>query len=434
MRESGKVTGSHRDSPSGEAPGGVKPANSLRGRGKGACPPAREPKLRILDSTLREGEQTPGVYFDVHIKRAIAQLLAEIGIDIIEAGHPAVSPEIEKAVRQVAGLRLPALVGAHARSLDADVDLALACGVQFLGIFFCVSDERLSDRAWSLAEASARIAEVIRKAKQKRPDLMVRYTPEDAVRSPFENVLAAAYAACEAGADVISVADTTGFMIPGTERSMYDYVARLCEGLGERGYEPTIAVHCHNDRGLALANALDGYRAGARTIDASVLGLGERAGIVDLATLLAVLASDFGEDGRWQLDMLPELYRLVAEYARVPVPAVFPVTGKNAFTHCAGVHTQAALRNPLHYQSLDPALVGRASEIALDHMSGLAALRFSLARIGRLDVADEQARRILARVKEVGQTGRTVGLHELELIARSLDDGETVPAALREAS
>jgi 2-isopropylmalate synthase len=412
----------------------VKTAISLHGRGQGGNPPPSQPRLRILDSTLREGEQTPGVYFDVHIKRAIAQLLAEIGIDVIEAGHPAVSPEIEKAVRQVAGLRLPALVGAHARSLDGDVDLALACGVQFLGIFFCVSDERLSDRAWSLAEASARIAQVIRRAKARRPDLMVRYTPEDAVRSPFENVVSAAAAACEAGADVISVADTTGFMIPGTARSMYDYVARLREALGEKGFEPIVAVHCHNDRGLALANALDGYRAGARIIDASVLGLGERAGIVDLATLLAVLAADFDLDGRWELDKLPELYRLVAEYARVPVPAVFPVTGRNAFTHCAGVHTQAALRNPLHYQSLDPALVGRTSEIALDHMSGLAALRFSLARIGRLDVADEQARRILARVKEVGQTGRTVGLHELELIARSLEDEEAVPAALREAS
>jgi 2-isopropylmalate synthase len=392
-----------------------------------------EARLRILDSTLREGEQTPGVYFDVHIKREIAQELAEIGVDIVEAGHPAVSPEIEKAVRQIAGMRLPVTVGAHARSLDADVDLAIDCGVQFLGIFFCVSDERLSDRSWSLEEASARIAAVIRRVKARRPGLTVRYTPEDAVRSPFENVVTAASAACAAGADVISVADTTGFMIPGTRRSMYDYVARLRDALGERGHVPVIAVHCHNDRGLALANALDGYRAGARIIDATVLGLGERAGLVDLATLLAVLASDFGEDGRWDLTKLPELYRLVSEYARVPVPASFPVTGRNAFTHCAGVHTQAALRNPLHYQSLDPALVGRSSEIALDHMSGLAALKFSLARIGRLDVGDDLARRILSRVKEVGQTGRTVGLHELEMIARELDE-EQPPSALRAAS
>ena len=381
--------------------------------------------LRILDSTLREGEQTPGVCFDLHIKMAIAELLSEIGVDVIEAGHPAVTAEIHQAVRMIAGRGLRPLVGAHARSLEADVEMALECGVGFLGIFYCVSEERLADRASDLGEAIARIVAVIRMAKSRNPSLVVRYTPEDAVRSPFANVLAAAAAACEAGADVISIADTTGFMIPGTSRSLYDYVARLRDELGARGLAPQIAVHCHNDRGLALANALDAMRAGANIIDASVLGLGERAGIVDLGTLLAVLASDFGYEGRWQLQRLPELYRLVSQYARVPVPVNLPVTGRNAFTHCAGVHTQAAIRNPLHYQSLDPALVGRESEIALDHMAGMAALRFSLARIGYEGMPDDLARVVLARVKEVGTSGRTVDLEELRYVVLAVLEHET---------
>jgi 2-isopropylmalate synthase len=133
--------------------------------------------LRILDSTLREGEQTPGVYFDVHIKLAIAELLGEIGVDIIEAGHPAVTEEIHQAVRQIAGRGLRPMIGAHARSLEQDVDTAIACGVGFLGIFYCVSDTRLSDRATKLDDAVARIAAVIRKAKAARPELVVRYTP-----------------------------------------------------------------------------------------------------------------------------------------------------------------------------------------------------------------------------------------------------------------
>ncbi len=381
--------------------------------------------LHILDSTLREGEQTPGVCFDLHIKMAIAELLAEIGLDIIEAGHPAVTEEIHQAVRMIAGRGLRPLVGAHARSLEADVEMALECGVGFLGIFYCVSEERLADRASDLGEAIARIAAVIRMAKSRKPGLVVRYTPEDAVRSPFANVLAAAVAACEAGADVISIADTTGFMIPGTSRSLYDYVARLRDELGARGLAPQIAVHCHNDRGLALANALDAMRAGASIIDASVLGLGERAGIVDLGTLLAVLAADFGYEGRWQLQRLPELYRLVSQFAGVSVPVNLPVTGRNAFTHCAGVHTQAAIRNPLHYQSLDPALVGRESEIALDHMAGMAALRFSLARIGYEQMPDSLARLVLKRVKEVGQSGRTVGLEELRYVVLAVLEHET---------
>jgi 2-isopropylmalate synthase len=372
--------------------------------------------VRILDTTLREGEQTPGVYFDVHVKAAIAAELDAIGVDVIEAGHPAVTAGIREAVSRIAAAGLRARIGAHARSLESDVALALECGVGFLGIFYCVTEERLAERGHSLPKVVAEIARAVSLAKEGRPDLLVRYTPEDTVRAPFENVLCAAVEAVAAGADIISIADTTGCLIPGTRRNMYDTVKRLRDGLASRGAFPLIAVHCHNDRGLALANALDGYRAGADIIDASVLALGERAGLVDLATLMTVLAHDFGETAAWQLTRLPELYRLVSRFAGVSIPPTFPVTGRNAFTHCAGIHTQAALRNPLHYQSLDPAIVGRRSEIALDHMSGMAALRHSLATIGEDDLADEAARAVLARVKAVGQSGRTVDLEELGLI------------------
>ena len=378
--------------------------------------------LRILDSTLREGEQTPGVYFDSHIKDAIADLLDEIGVDIIEAGHPAVTEDIRDAVRRIANRGLKARVGAHARSVETDVSLALDCGVGFLGIFYCVSDTRLSDRSIALSDAVDRIVQMIRLAKQSRPDLVIRYTPEDAVRSPFANVLLAATEAAAAGADIISIADTTGFLIPGTENNMYETVRRLKDGLAQKGLCPAIAVHCHNDRGLALANVLDGLKAGAELIDASVLGLGERAGIVDLATLLTVLAHDFSHEGRWNLKKLPELYQLVSRYSGIPIPPTFPVTGANAFTHCAGVHTQAALRNPLHYQSLPPELVGRRAEIALDHMSGLAALQHSLDAIGVNDLPLTTVREILGKVKAVGMTGRTVSRQELGYIVRSTRD------------
>lgn len=376
--------------------------------------------VRILDTTLREGEQTPGVYFDVHVKAAIARVLDGIGVDVIEAGHPAVTPEIREAVAMIAAAGLRAKVGAHARSLDRDVETAIGCNVGFLGIFYCVSDDRMSDHGARLPDAVERITRTVRLAKERCPTVVVRYTPEDTVRSPFENVLTAAAEAVAAGADVISVADTTGCLIPGTARNMCDYVRRLRDGLAARRAFPAIAVHCHNDRGLALANALDGYRGGAEIIDASVLALGERAGLVDLATLMTVLAHDFGEGRSWDLARLPELYRLVSRFSAVAVPPVFPVMGRNAFTHCAGVHTQAALRNPLHYQSLDPAIVGRRAEIALDHMSGLASLRHCLAAIGEDDLPDGGIRDVLAKVKAVGQTGRTVDLEELGLIVHAV--------------
>ncbi len=383
--------------------------------------------VRILDTTLREGEQCPGVCFPPHIKHAVAARLDALGVDIIEAGHPAVTPHIAAAVGDLAGAGLRATVGAHARSLPRDVDQALDCGVGFIGVFYCVAEERLRLHTTTLGSAIKRVQRVIRRIKERSPQTVVRYTPEDTVRSSFANVVTTALAAVAAGADVISIADTTGHLVPGTSRNMYNYVLRLRDALRQGGHNPQLAVHCHNDRGLALANALDAIRAGADIIDCSVLGLGELAGIVDLATLLAVLAADFGHDP-YDLTVLPELYALVSAHAGVPVPVHQPVTGANAFRHCAGVHTQAALANPLHYQSLDPQLVGRRPNICLDHMSGLSALRHALADAGH--EIDEPALldSILATVKSTGQAGRTVAAAELGYIVHYCRARQTVPA------
>jgi len=372
--------------------------------------------VQILDSTLREGEQTPGVYFDPHIKLAIADMLDKIGIDFIEAGHPAVSKEIEDALKEISMIGLKAVICAHSRSLKKDVDRAIRCGVKFLGVFYCVSDERLNNVFnKKLSRAIDQIVETIRYAKEQKPDLIIRYTPEDTVRSNFKNVIEASVAAVEAGADIISIADTTGYMIPGTERNMYDYILKVKRELADHGLHPKIAVHCHNDRGLALANAIDGYRAGAEIIDASVMGLGERAGIVDLAQLLVLLKTDFNETRKWNLKLLPSLYSLVSKYSRVKIPENFPVLGKNAFTHCAGIHTHAAAHDPVHYQSLDPEIVGRRTEICLDHMAGAASVRYALRKIGE-EEDDELVRRVLERVKITGQKGRVIGLKELKYL------------------
>jgi 2-isopropylmalate synthase len=372
--------------------------------------------IDVLDSTLREGEQTPGIYFDKHIKLAIAKLLDEIGINIIETGHPAVTSEIYEAVYAVAHSNLKAIVGAHSRSHQKDVDLALECNVDFLGIFYCVSDERL-DTVFKkdLSTAVNQIAAIIHYAKERKPGLIIRYTPEDTVRSQFSNVVTAASAAVEAGADIISVADTTGYMVPGTDRSMYDYIARLKEALADRNQYPRIAVHCHNDRGFALANALDAFRAGAEIIDASVLGLGERAGIVDLGQLLVTLTCDYGIN-KWNLERLPKLYELVSLHSGVQIPINFPVTGANAFTHCAGVHTHAAAINPMHYESLHPEVVGRKRDFSLDHMSGIASVQYALNLLG-LDHLDHAiVNLVLNDIKKVGQRGKTVDLEELSHI------------------
>jgi len=371
----------------------------------------------ILDSTLREGEQTPGVCFPIHIKAAIASQLESMGIDIIEAGHPLVSNVTAAGVEAVGRQCRKSRVAAHARSREEDIDAALERGVGMIGIFYCVSDQRLRHHDITLNGAIDQICRTIRRCKEMAPQVWVRYTPEDTVRSPWNNVLEAARAACEAGADIISVADTTGAMIPGGERSMERYIQRLHNQLSKLSRPPRIAVHCHNDRGLALANALDGWRGGADIIDASVMGLGERAGIVDLATLLAVLTSDFGQENRWDLTRLPALYRMVSEFARHPVSDNAPVMGRYAFTHCAGVHTQAAMKDPTHYESLDPSRFGREREVSLDQMSGLSSVRYALEQIGFNQLDPAQLSSILQSVKEIGLTGRLVDREELRWLA-----------------
>ncbi len=383
--------------------------------------------VEILDTTLREGEQTPGVYFSEHVKLAIATQLDRVGVTFIEAGHPFVGEAIYNAIKHLTYQPLNALIGAHSRSLRKDVDLALECGAKFLGVFYCVSDYRLQNVFnKTLRSAIDQIADVIAYAKGMQPDLIVRFTPEDTVRSQFQNVIDASVTAVNAGADIISIADTTGFMIPRTEHNMYDYVKQLKESLAAKNVHPKIAVHCHNDRSLALVNAIEGFKAGAEIIDATVLGLGERAGIVDLASLLSVLSDISKDHQKWNLQELIPLYQTVSKHAQIPIPVNFPITGSNAFKHCAGVHTHAAQENPLHYQSLDPKPFGRKMEISLDHMSGLSSVRFALDHIGHGELDQELAKEVLHLVKNVGRTGRTVDPDELAMIVNWVKETQKI--------
>lgn len=372
--------------------------------------------VQILDSTFREGEQCPGVYFEKHARHSIAIMLDEIGVDFIEAGHPAIGPEAFDSVASVASISgLKAIVGAHSRSIEKDIKLALECKVGFLGVFFCVSGSRLeSVFKISLKEALSRVSESISLAKASNPKLIVRFTPEDSVRSEFSNVLAASEAALESGADIISIADTTGLMVPSTKNSMFEFVSRLRQGLEEKGFNPKIEAHCHNDRGFALANSIDAFRAGAEILDASVMGLGERAGITDLAQLLAVLCTSFGVE-KYSLGKLPQLYSAVSEASGIRMQEHYPIMGLNAFTHCAGVHTNAARANPAHYESLSPELFGRQRNIALGHMSGLSSIEWALEKIGE-SVPESLLPLILSEVKKAGSKGRIVSFEEFRQI------------------
>ncbi len=373
----------------------------------------------ILDSTLREGEQTPGVHFNVEQKLRIARLLDEFGVDFIEAGHPMVSQEIREGVQAVAHEGLHAEILAHARAVREDVDAARACDADWVGIFFSVRDKRLEEQfRKNIDQAVEIVQDAVSYAKAH--GLRVRYTPEDTVRSPWENVTRVARAAVEAGADRISVADTTGCMTP---TRMKDFVARL-----RMAVRVPLNVHCHNDLGMAVANSLAAVEAGAQLVDVTVNGLGERTGIAPLAETTTALHLNYGTENPWRLELLPELSRIVAEASRIPIHAQAPIVGDNAFRHNAGLHVAAVFVNPHHYESIPASLVGRTRSVWVDRFAGLHTLEFKCRELG-LTATPSQLEAVLRRIKAEERAGVT----DDEFRAFLTDTIVPVPVARRPA-
>ncbi len=317
--------------------------------------------VEILDSTLREGEQTPGVTFLVDEKLKIACMLDDFGVDFIEAGHPAVSPDIKRALKGVVGQGLKAKVLAHSRANRSDIDLAIDCDVEWIGLFISVLDGRLKEHFnKDLDQVCGIVSDAVSYAKAH--GLKVRYTPEDTLRSNFENVVSVSKAALEAGADRISVADTVGAALPS---KIGPFVKDLKARTGAE-----VNVHCHNDLGLALANSLAAMENGAICIDSCVNGLGERAGITDLAELTVALKVHYGMDNGWKLDMLPSLSEEVERFSGMRVASNAPIVGSNAFSHNAGLHVSAALKRPSFYEVVPAETVGRKRRFELDKFTG----------------------------------------------------------------
>lgn len=351
--------------------------------------------VQLLDSTLREGEQTPGVSFTLEQKVEIARALDDFGIDFIEAGHPAVSDEVYRATREVARLGLRAEVVAHSRALRSDIDLARKTDAQWVGIFFSVADKRLEEQfRKDIHQATRLIQDAVSYAKAH--GLKVRYTPEDTVRSDLAKVIHISQAASEAGADRIGVADTTGYMTPSR---MFQFVAALRGAIPAR---TAVGVHCHDDLGMAVANSLAAVEAGASVVDVTVNGLGERTGIAPLAEMATTLRLRGPcQDASWRLSALPGLSDLVARHSGIPVPRQAPIVGANAFTHNAGLHVAAVLLNPEHYESVPAELVGRTRRLVVDKMAGRPTVKYRLEALG-LDAGDGMVDAVLAYVKRRG--------------------------------
>jgi len=328
--------------------------------------------VQILDTTLREGEQTPGVTFKVEEKLKIAALLDDFGIDIIEVGHPRVSPDIFRGVKEIAKQGYRADILAHCRALEEDIDIARSCDVEWVGIFFCVSNQRLEQQfRLDIDKAVRLVTKAIEYAKSY--GLKVRYTPEDSVRTEYSSLLKISKAAHESGADRISIADTVGAMTP---KKIFDLFCRLKQDLDIK-----FNVHCHNDLGLATANSLSAFEAGASMIDVSVNGLGERVGIAPLSEISVALKCMYNINNNWKLEMLPEISQFVSKVSGINVPANAPIIGENAFVHNAGLHVAAVINNPGFYEVIPVDLIGKKRDFIIDKMASIETVKHKLKQL-----------------------------------------------------
>jgi 2-isopropylmalate synthase len=312
----------------------------------------RAPK--IIDATLREGQQAPGVHFDVRQSVEIAKMLEQLGVDIVECGHPSAPGEAERARAVAKAIQTPVL--AHARATIGDVDAVADVGAEWVGIFCGVNPISLRTRLGGRTLDEVRALIVGSVAHARKRGLRVRFTVEDASRTPMDTLLETYELAIRAGAHRICYSDTVGAMTPA---AMRDGVAAL------RAAFPNvdIEVHCHDDRGLALANTLAALEAGATWVSTTVNGIGERAGITDLCLLMANLQHD-SLRRICRPAALQRISRVVAAYSRMPVDRHRPVVGENAFTHSAALHLRAVKKDEMAYSWTPPSAVGRATKVA----------------------------------------------------------------------
>ena len=348
--------------------------------------------MEILDTTLREGEQTPYVNFTIDEKLHIARLLDQIGVDMIEAGDPSVSLNIATAIERIASLGLRAEIVVHSIASRPSIDKAKACGAHRVAIFYAISKIHLDAKLHKTQdEAITIITEHV--AYARGLGLKVRYTPEDATRTDFEFLVRVCNSAINAGADRISFADTLGIMQP---HIFYDRV----RALRERLRPCKIDLHCHDDYGLALANAMAGIRAGADCIHTTVNGLGERTGIPDLAETVVAFHNLEGVE-KYNIEPLMDTSAYLEKVSGFFLAPNKPITGQNAFTHKSGVHTNGILKDPRTYEPFDPSILGRERKIVIDKYTGKSAVQSRLDEYG-IEVSAAELEVIVSRIKNIG--------------------------------
>ena len=350
-------------------------------------------KIRILDSTLREGEQHPGVSFSNKQRIQIAWLLDSFGVDQIEIS-PIVSGDHLEATKIIMKQGLKADIVAHVRAIKSDVDRALDCDTNWVATYMGISDiHLLAKLRISREEAKQRALEVVDYIKSH--GLKSRFTMEDASRTDPEFLLEMCKEMNQRGIERISIPDTVGIMRP---RGMYNLVKMVYDNIDNS--KTSLDVHCHNDVGLALSNALSGCDGGADQIHTTIDGLGERTGIPTLAETAVALNLIYKSNNSFRLHLLKDLSRTISDYTRIPIHESKPLVGDSAYKHKAGTHLAAILRNPSAYEIIEPKQVGNRRKIVFGELSGKNGSAYLLSLLG-LDSNKENAESLAKGLKEL---------------------------------
>jgi 2-isopropylmalate synthase len=382
-----------------------------------AAAPAELDPLTILDTTLRDGEQSPGVALSADDKLAIARQLARLRVDVIEAGFPFSSPGDYAAVRAIAEQVEGPVIAGLSRCFDADVRQCAAAlepaARARLHVFIGTSPiHRDSQLHMSQGDVLERAVSMTALAKTFRED--VEFSPMDASRTEPE-YLAEVVAGCiEAGATTINLPDTVGYATPDEWRGLIDWMYTRVPSLAAI----TLSVHCHNDLGLAVANSLASVRAGARQVETCVNGIGERAGnaaLEEVAMATRLHPEVFGVSTQLDHSQLYRTSRLVSQLTGMLVQPNKAVVGANAFAHHSGIHQDGILKDRRTFEIMDATEVGAGSTLVLGKLSGRHALRNRLEQLG-YTLDDEQLRRAFVRFKELADRKRDVTDRDLEAV------------------
>jgi 2-isopropylmalate synthase len=371
-------------------------------------------RIKIFDTTLRDGEQAPGIALRPPEKVEIAEQLERLGVDVIEAGFAASSPGDFDGVRAVAQTVRHVTVASLCRSNPEDIDTAAAALAAAprsrLHIFLATSalhmEKKLRLRPDQvLAQASSSVERACAGADE------VEFSCEDATRSDPDFVVKVCRAAVEAGATTINLPDTVGYALPEEYASFFRYVRNACPELDS----VTLSAHCHDDLGLAVANSLAALDAGVEQIECTVNGIGERAGnaaLEEVVMALRVRGSTTQQHTRIDTAEIGRTSRLVERLTGCPVPPNKAVVGANAFAHEAGIHQDGMLKDTSTYQIIDPEELGLAMTLPLGKHSGRHAFARACVDAG-LTLQEQELELAFARFKSRADGGERLSINEL---------------------